>query len=769
MNRDNANKDEGGGIKRQYGLKPYDPRDSAPSPYISYLDYEPEEEVHLRDYVSVILKRKWIVLIFFISVVITATIMTFMATRIYTSAVVIKIDKESPNVLSFKGIEAGSTVDSYETQYEILKSRILAEKVIKKLNLDKNSDFMPVESTLSRAKNALLAPVMQAVTAVTSVFTFNDSMDRAQKERGIQSQTVQEEIPPYMSSALLSRLEVTPIKNSQLVRVSYKSHHPEISMNVANTIAAVYIDYELQSRVDASKEAREFLDRQIEDTKAKIEKAEKILNEYASRNEIIFLDSEKLSINNQKLSDASSALNAVTTERMQKEALLLELRESSGTDNPVILNNPLVLQLKGQHASLEAEYFNLLRTYTPDYPRMKNIKSQLDAVQERIELEKTRLIRSSESDYNAASKKEASLKKTFDLHKKKVLEFQGKTVEYEILKRDVTVNKDLYNNLLQRLSEVGVSAMSKATNIQVVDRALFPGAPSEPNMPRNILLSILFGLMGGIGLAFLVEYFDNTVSDAGEIEKRMHVPSMGMIPLQKDLISLKRPQLMYNADAKSPMAEVFRSISTFILFSSPSKPPKTILITSPGEKEGKSTVSLNIARSLAESLGNGILIDADMRKPKLHHAFELDNKIGLSTFLSGNIEFDLGNGKLTKPTTAKGLNIMTSGPIPPNPSALLSSVRMKELLDALYTLYNFVVIDAPPVMGMSDSIFLSTIVDGTILVVKAGETPRDALAATTKIFRNVNSNLLGVVLNGVKKSDVKYGNYSNYFSSYFKE
>lgn len=767
--RDNDNRDEGEGIRRQYGLKPYDPRDSSPSPYIRYLDNEPEEEVHVRDYLSVILKRKWIVLTFFISVVVTTAILTFMATPLYKSTVVIKIDKESPNVLSFKGIQTGSTVDSYETQYEILKSRSLAEKVIKKLDLDKNSDFMPVESKLSEVRNALLAPIMNAVTAVTSVFTFSDSKDRSKKAPAIQSQAVQEEIPLYLSGALLSRLEVTPVKNSQLVKVSFLSHNQELSVNVANAMAKAYIDYDLDSRIDASKEAREFLDKQIENTKTKVENAEKKLNEYASRNEIIFLDSEKQSINNQKLSDVSSALNAITTERMQKEALLRELKESSGPDNPVILNNSLILQLKSQHASLEAEYVNLSRTYTPDYPKMKNIKSQIDAIQERIELEKARLIRSAESDYNAALKKEASFKKTFDVQKKRVLEFQEKAVEYQILKRDVTANKDLYNNLLQRLNEVGVSAMSKATNIQVVDRAVFPRAPHKPNTAQNILLSILFGLAGGIGLAFLVEYFDNTVSDAGEIEKRMHVPSMGMIPLQKDLISLKKPQLIYDADARSPMAEVFRSISTFILFSSPSKPPKTILITSPGEKEGKSTVSLNIAGSLAESLGNGIIIDADLRKPKLHHSFALDNKIGLSTCLSGNIEFDRSNGKFIKQTPAKGLSIITSGPVPPNPSALLSSARMKELLDALYTLYNFVVIDAPPVMGMSDSIFLSTIVDGTILVVKAGETPRDALVATKKIFRNVNTNLLGVVLNGVKKSDVKYGYYSHYFSSYFKE
>jgi capsular exopolysaccharide synthesis family protein len=538
-------------------------------------------------------------------------------------------------------------------------------------------------------------------------------------------------------------------------------------MNVTNALAEAYIDYDLGSRIDASKDAKDFLERQITSMKARVETSEKTLNEYASKNEIIFVDRDKQSILNQKLADLSTALNTSAAEKMQKEALYREIRES-GTDNPVILNNPLILGLKQQHASLEAEYFNLSKTYTSDYPRMQNLKSQIDSIQSRIDREKSHLVRSVESDYHAALKKEANLKASFEIQKKRVLDFQEKTVQYQILKRDVDANKELYNSLLQRLNEVGVVAMSKATNIQVVDRAIFPGEPDKPNKTQNILLSILFGLMGGIGLAFLVEYFDNTVVDVQEIEKRMHVPSLGMIPFQSDLISLKRPQLICT-DTRSPLSEVFRSISTFILFSSPLKPPKTILITSPGEKEGKSTISLNIAASLAGSLGNGVIVDADLRRPKLHHSFELDNKIGLSSCLSGNIAFDPGNDILVRPTSTKGLNIITTGPVPPNPSELLFSPRMKALLDSLCTLFNFVVIDAPPVMGISDSVFLSTIVDGTILVVKAGETPKDALVATRKIFRSVNTNLLGVVLNGVKKGDFRYGYYSHYFSSYFKE
>lgn len=760
MPRDDNRTDE---TRPQYGLKPYDSKDFYPSPYIRYLDYEPEEEVHARDYLNVILKRKWIVLVFFTSVVVTTAVLTSLAVPLYKSTVVVKIDKESPNVLSFKGIQGGLDVDSYATQYEILKSRSVAERVIKKLNLDKDAHFMPVQGSLSKMKSELIDHLKNGVLGVFSLLSLHDTVNDATVPHG----HMREDVPIHLVNFLLSGVEVKPVKNSQLVRVSFLSHRPDLAMNVANTVAEAYIDYDLESRIEASKEGKDFLEKQIVSTKAKVETSEKALNDYASRNEIIFVDRDKQSILNQKLSEISSALNAVTTERMQKEALYRELKES-GMDNPIILNNSLIMGLKQQHATLEAEYFNLSKTYTPDYPKMRNLKSQIDSLQARIDREKAHLLKSVESDYNAALKKEATLRSTFDTHKKKVLDFQEKAVQYQILKREVDANKEIYNSLLQRLNELGVVAMSKATNIQIVDRAIFPRTPHKPDKVQNILLSLLFGLLGGIGLAFLVEYFDNTVSDTKEIEKKMHVPSLGMIPLQKDLISSKRPQLIH-ADARNPIAEVFRSISTFILLSSSSKPPKTILITSPGEKEGKSTISLNVAMSLAESLGKGVLIDADLRRPKLHHSFELDNKIGLSTCLSGNIEFDSSNGRLIKPTNSKGLSVITSGPVPPNPSELLFSARMKDLLDALYTLFNFVVIDAPPVMGMPDSVFLSTIVDGTILVVKAGETPRDALAAMRKIFRSVNANLLGVVLNGVKRNDVKYGYYSHYFSSYFKE
>lgn len=752
--KDNAARNE------QY-LKPYEPHDFPPSTYIRYVTSNKPEEVHLRDYISVIIKRKWYVIVFLICTIITTVAITLMMAPVYKSTVVIKIDKDDPNILSFKGVEITKPgPDYYTTQYELIKSRTMAEKVIKKLELHKNKDFVPVEDGLAKIKNTVTGIINLPIKFLNSLH--KDSQEIKDSSHSVVTNS---DVPEWAINSLIGRIEVNPVKNSQLVKVSFESNKPDLSEKVANTIAESFIEYDLESRVAASKEARDFLSRQIELIKAKVESSEKALNEYSSRNEIIFIDSNKQSILNQKLAEVSAALNAVTTERMQKEALLKEVSES-GHENPAILNYPLIQGLKREYAILEAEYFNLLKTYTPDYPKMKSLKSQMDAILERIEKEKASIIRSIESDYNAALKKEINLSRAFDSIKKKVLDFQERVVQYQILKREVDVNKELHNNLLQRLNEVGVAAMSKATNIQIVDRAIFPRIPYKPNKGINLLLSILFGFMGGIGLAFVVEYFDNTVKDAKDIENIVQLPSLGMIPLQKDITTSKKPQIVYSKE-KNPVAEIFRSIGTFILLSKASRPPRSILVTSPGEKEGKTTVSLNVAIALSESMGNGVIIDADLRKPRLHSAFNLDNKIGLSTFLSGNLD-SISKDKLIKIAPVKGINIITSGPIAPNPSELLFSDRMKALIDDLYNRFNFIIIDAPPLMGMPDSILLSTIVDGAILVIKAGKTLRTALLESKRLFESVNATLLGVILNGVKESDLKFGYYSYYYSSYLK-
>lgn len=737
------------------GVQPYR-QALVPSTYVNYQG--PEEETHLRDYLAVIMKRKWIVVSFLLSVIVITMVLTFMTTPHYKSTVVIRIGQDNGSD-PLKNLQTVQDPDYYQTQYEILKSDALAEKVIRKLDLANNRDFRTVDNALFQTIGEAVDFPRKGIAALSSWIDPGDHAKIVHRPSG--------ETPIYLIDLFLSRLEIDPVKNSQLVQVNFSSASPELSVKVAKAIADAYIDYNLESRVDSSREAKEFLRSQIELTKTKLEDAEKKLNDFASKNGIIYLDSDKKSVLVQKLSEITTALSTMTTERMQKEALYREIKES-GDDNPVILDNSLIQQLKKDYATLESEYSNKLRTFTPDYPSMKNLKSQMDAIRDRISKEKAAIEASIASDYKTALKKEAYLKGAFDSQQRKVLDFQDKAAEYQTLKREADVTKELHNSLLQKFNEVGIAAMSQATNIQILDYPRYPTMPATPQKLLNFLLSIAFGLMGGVGLAFLIEYFDNTVKDTHDIEKRTMLPSLGMVPFHSALGEQKRPELAYSNLTKS-VSEAFRSIGTFILLSSTTKPPKTILVTSPGEKEGKTTVCINVALALSESLGNGILIDADMRKPKLHHAFNLENRTGLSSYLSGTVDFTAMNGSLIRQTAEKGLRVITAGPVPSNPSRLLHSSRMRELLDNLYETYSFIIIDAAPIIGIPDSVLLSKMVDGTILVVRAGETPTNALSSTTQIFRDVNTNLLGVVLNAVRKNDLKYGYYSSYFSSYFAD
>ncbi|MEW6053638.1 MAG: polysaccharide biosynthesis tyrosine autokinase [Nitrospirota bacterium] len=768
-------------MDNKYELKQFEPKDSSISTYIEYLQNKDKEEFHLRDYLNIILKRKSMVLIFLVSVIVITLIFSLLKIPFYRATAVLKIESETPRVLSFQGVQIDALgANYYQTQYEILKSRSLAGRVIANLELQKNENFLPPADIPTRLKRFIFD---NTVGLFVDFYRFLTA-PKPEKEPQANSNTSEGlyEIPDYMIDSLISRIVVAPVKNSQLVKVSFISQNPELSMDVTNAVAQTYITFDLETRIYASKEAKNFLQSQIEVMKQKVEESEQTLNAYAAKNGIVF-NSNNNNLYSQKLSDISAALNSVTTERIQKEALYREVKDS-GPNNPIILNNPMIQGLWKQHASLEAEYDNLLKIYTPEYPKMKSLKNQMDSVVNRISQETTKIIQSAELDYKNALKKEENLTRALNSQKQQVLSFQGSAAQYEVLKRDVDVNKGLYNSLLQRLNEVSVSASNKATNIQLLDKAILPKYPFQPNIPFNIILSIIFGLAGGVGLAFLAEYFDSSIKDTDDIERKARLPILGVIPDVYDVkhVSVSsRPKIIHlesnpptshtpvvvNNKKVSPVLEAFRSIGAFILLSSSSKPPKTMLITGPDAKVGKTSTCINIANALLESLGKGIIIDADMRRPMLHSAFGLDNSVGLSSFLAGHVDFDSADNGLIKPSSMRGLSVLTSGPVPPNPSELIGSTRMQDLIYALQPFFEFVLIDSPPVMGLPDAIYLSKIVDGTVLVVKANETPIKVLQETKKVFTGIDARILGVVLNGVKESDLKYGSYNYYHSAYY--
>lgn len=673
-------------------------------PDISRSYYEPEgKQAHLRDYLEILIRRKWIVIVFLVSVVITGTVATFMMKPLYKATTTIQLISGKTEIVAFRDVF--KEANNLETQYNLLSSKNLAERVVVKLNLNKIEDS---------GKKISVGGVIEG-------------------------------------------LEVVPIKKTDLVSVSFLAQDPEVAAFVTNTVADEYINFRQESKLKPTQLGAMRLKKEVDDTRAKLEASEKQLNEYVAKSEFVFtrndIDYENLLA--QKYSALDKELNRVTAERISTEAIYQEVKKS-GIDYNVVLDKPIIQSLMREYIKLESDYSNLLMIHKPEYPKMLQLKDQIETIKKRIETEEQNIINTLHSDYQLALKKEKLLSSAIAKIRQDVTTLQKDMIQFQILKREVETNRLIYDSLLQRLKEVDISTALTESDVQILDKAQVPRSPFKPQKAYNIALSLLFGLFGGVFLAFFVEYFDNTIKTEADIERISRLPVIGKVPISKT--SPKELTNDLSGDGAA-FSEAIRSITTSMQFSNTSRFPKPILITSPMSQEGKSTISVSIAKSLASIQKKGIIIDADLRRPDIHTLFNLDNSSGLSTYLAGTSEF---NG-LIKKSPYPELDIITAGPILQNPSELLHSSRIKELIDVLSAAYEYIVIDSAPVLGMSDSLILSTISEGVILVVKANNTPADALIQTNKALMNINANTVGVILNGV---DMKSGYaYSSYYSS----
>jgi len=673
-------------------------------PNVSRSYYETEEkQTHLRDYLEILVRRKWIVIVFLISVIVTGTVATFMMKPLYKATTTVQLRSGKTEIVTFKDVY--KEVNDLETQYNILASKNLAEKVVAKLTSEKIEE---------NGKKISIGRIMEG-------------------------------------------LEVEPIKKTELVSVNFISQDPDVAAYVANTIAAEYINFRQESKLKPAQLGGMRLRKEVDDTRARLEASEKQLNEYVAKSEFVFtrndIDYENLLA--QKYSALDKELNQITAERISKEAIYQEVKKS-GIDYNVVLEKPIIQSLMKDYITLESEYSNLLLIHKPEYPKMLQLKDQIETIKKRIEIEEQNVINTLHSDYQLALKKEKLLSSAIAKIRQDVTVLQRDMIQFQILKREVETNRIMYDSLLQRLKEVDISTTLTESDVQILDKAQSPRKPFKPKKAYNIALSLLFGLFGGVFLAFFVEYFDNTIKTDADIERISRLPVIGYIPISKT-----SPKTLINDLSTDGLAffEAFRSISTGIQFSNRSRFPKPILITSPVSQEGKSTISASIAISLASSQKKGIIVDADLRRPNIHTLFALDNTTGLSTYLAGTSEF---NG-LVKKSQYPALDIVTAGPIPQNPSELLNSSRIKELIDVLSAAYDYIIVDSAPVLGMSDSLVMSTISEGVILVVKANTTPVDALVQSNKALMNINANTVGVILNGV---DANSGYaYSSYYGS----
>ncbi len=734
--------------------EPYQLPVPAPPGY-TYAPYQEEKEVHLRDYWKVIVKRRWIIVALFLIVLVATAVGTFTMEPIYRGTTSVQINKESPQVMDFKDMFSVNMWDQdyYQTQYKLLESRSLAKRVIQTLKLSEHPDFQPgPETPFQKWKSDILRPIL-------GLFTFSKKKLASEKDS---SESKKE---TALINQFLSRLKIEPIRNSRLVKVHFDSNNPELCAQVPNTLAMNYIQQSVESRFIATEQVKEWLSKQLGDLKAKVERADETLQAFGLKHDIISLE-EKENVTLQRLNELNESLTKAEADRMAREALYKQARDKNFDMLTSILENKLVMDLKQSYIQLEAQYMKLSGTFKPDYPEMVRLKNQMEALQKRMDFEIGRIVGGIRNDYDLSLRRETLLRHAFEQQKAKVMEMKEKSIQYNILKREADTNKELYKGLLQRMKEAGVSAGLTVSNIQVVDQAEIPTRPYKPNRQLNLLLAAVVGLFLGVGLAFFFEYLDNTVKTPEDVEQMIRLPSFGMVP---EISNGRRNRLEKGASypvelithrhPKSILSEAYRNVRTSILLSFSEKPPKKIAITSPNPVEGKTTTVINTAIALSQTGAQVVIVDTDMRKPRVHHIFNGADGTGLSNFLSGNADL----ASIVKKTEVPNLYYIPSGPIPPNPSELLGSNRFKNMMGALEKKFDHVLLDTPPVLGFADSLILSSCVDGVVLVVLGGKTPKETLQRAKEVLFQVNAKILGVVINRV---DVQRGNYGYYYYKY---
>jgi len=718
-----------------------------------------EEEFNLRDYWKVLQKRRWSILACLLITVITTAIVTFAMRPIYRGTTTIQINKESSQIVDFKEILAINTMDLdyYQTQYKILESRSLAKRVIQALGLSNHPEFLPrnENSPFQNWRSNLLAHVSDWLASPNQK---RESLSGNTKEMADETRIIDE---------FLDKLKIEPIRNSRLVKIHFDSHYPDLATKISNLLAATYVKQNLETRFTATEQAKEWLTGQLGDLKGKVEKSDEALQAFGSKHDIISLE-EKENIVMRRLSELNEALAKAETERMAKEALYQQTQGQNSDALPAILENKLVQELKQTAIQLEAQYVKNSETlFKPDWPEMKRLKEQMDTVQNRLNSEIKKIVAGLKNEYDSSLQKELLLRQAFEEQKAKAMEMQQNAIQYNILKREADTNKELYRGLLQRMKEAGVSAGITASNIQVVDQAEMPTKPFKPNKELNLLLASVVGLFLGVGLAFFLEHLDDTVKTPEDLEGVIQLPSFGIVPEaaheRRRLMESSNScpvELITSGHPKSMLSEAYRSIRTSILLSTSGSPPRTIAISSPNPGEGKTTTVINTAIALSQTGVPVVVIDGDMRKPRLHKIFGKENGVGLSNFLSGNAELD----SVIKNSEIPNLYYIPSGPIPPNPSELLGSALFKDMIEGLGNRFNHLVIDCPPLLAFSDSVIISTNVDGVIMVVIDGKTPRETLQRSKEVLLQVDARILGVVINRAK---IRGGEYGSYYHRYY--
>lgn len=689
-----------------------------------------KDEIDLLSYWRILVKRRWTVLGALGIVMVTVLIGTLLMTPIYRASTSLQIDREIIKVVEVEGVtpvEGAAGSDFFQTQYELLKSRALAERVASQLGLAEGDQL-----------ERLNPPSPWA--AIKGLFTGDSDQPLTEAEASARQAAA--------TGFIMRGLSIEPVRNSRLVRVHFDSPDPEFSQRAANAVAEEFISSNLERRFDSSSYAKTYLEDRLEELKLKLEDSERQLVAFAQKEQIVS-SGEGANLSEQNLGSLNAALGEARRDRIRAEARWRQAQASKGM---VLLGeigeNSIISSLQERRANLTAEYQDKLRIFKPDYPAMQQLKSQIEEVERQVVAEVGAIKSAIQAEFLAAQEQERLLAEQMSGLKTEVLDLQNRSIQYNIFKREVDTNRQLYDGLLQRYKEIGVAGGVTNNNIAVVDRAQ-RGYKFKPSLSRNMAMGLVAGLMLGVLLALVFEYLDDTLKSPEDVEKQLGMSVLGVIPL------LKAPMTPTRAleDPRSAFAEAYRSVRTALQFSTDSGVPRCLLVTSATPSEGKSTTALTLAKNFAQLGKRVLIIDGDLRNPSLHRTLGKSNETGLSNYLAGASKAT----EVIQATDTPGLMYMPTGPLPPNPAELLMGPKMLSLVSIASEKFDQVIIDGPPVMGLADAPILANLAHGTLLVVEAGETRIGVAKNALKRLYAARAHVIGALLTKFSAKHAGYG------------
>jgi capsular exopolysaccharide synthesis family protein len=779
----------------------------------SHVNYEydtPEEGgLHLRDYWRIL--RKHLFLIVGLTLLIPTIVAIFLIRKpdIFEAQARIQVDLENPNSL-LGGMNKNSSVilssetndpAYFNTQLQILTGPGLLRRIVKNLDLEHNPDFDSDRGSNNRSIWARARSLLGFKQSAQSNSPADTVPVTSASSTTAQNLAEAERVSDYVDT-LQNTLVVEPVKETRLtvretrlIDISYRSTDPHLAAKIVNNVADTFVAQNLEKKNDTSNSTGTYLQKRIAELQSTIRTKEEELINYAKNHQILSLDAnqntvvERLEVLNKQLLVAENERKlAESAYKASLQPGAAEALAEGGNEKGGLLATSLNTEAELKLAELKQKRAELLVENTEKWPAVKELEKQIAEREKQMADTRSRASRvvttNLETRYRQALSTEESLRKAYDQQRGETLTQNEAAVNYRIIQQEIETNKTLLDGLLQRTKENDVVMAGTPNNIRVVDYAIAPKKPVSPKRTLIVGLSILLALGGGVGLAFLIEYLDDSVRTTEDVEKFLHLPSVALIPNAGGVAKSNRlmaisPRngssrngsggghevLLSEIDKRSPIAEAYRHLRTSILLSTAGRPPRTLLITSSVPSEGKTTTAINTAISLAQTGARVLIIDADMRRPRLHSIFDLSNNNGLSSLLSSEVaESEISSA--IQQDKLSGLFIMTAGPLPPNPAELLGSEQMLKLVTAVTPSFTHVIIDSPPIAAFTDGVLIASMVEGVLLVVLSGKNSRKVVARARKSLQDVGARIIGVVLNRADTSSTSEYYYNSYYSHY---